>query len=415
MFRNDRHFRWLVVAYTLLMQAVTVGVLIYCFALFALPWLDEFDVPRRDVMLAISLLQVGMGAVSPFAGRAMDVLPIRVLVVAGAGCMAAGLWLAAQAQALWQILLIYALLFPPAMALTGTLASQTLVTRWFRDKRGLAIGISAMGTNLGGMVFPFLVAGWLVSLGWRDTLAWLALVGLLLVVPLGWLLLSRQPRQTRVGGDGVAPGAGERPWTTREILSTRLFWIPVAALLPLQLAFGAVQFNLGAYSDDAGLSASQAANLIALCSFCMILGKFVFGGLGDRLDHRWLYWMAAASMSGGLLLLSGTPPVLLVTLGVVLVGLAGGGILPMLGLVFGARFGIESFGRVMGLVMLSITFGALGPFLAGWIYDASGSYDGAFLTFVALFAPAVVLMRWLPEPGEDPASEYAPATDRVGT
>jgi len=395
---QDSQFRWLVVAYTLLMQAVTVGVLIYCFALFVLPWLAEFEVPRRDVMLAIALLQIGMGIVSPFAGRAMDVLPMRVLVTAGACSMAAGLWLASQAQALWHILLVYALLFPPAMALTGTLASQTLVTRWFRDKRGLAIGISATGTNLGGMVFPILVAGGLAVLGWRDTLQWLALAGLLLVVPLGWLVLSRQPRLPEAGSADHAARAAARRWRTGEILSTRLFWIPVIGMLPLQTAFGAVQFNLGAYAADAGLSPGQAANLIALCSLCMILGKFLFGGLGDRIDHRWLYWMAAASMSGGLLLLYGTPPIPLLTLGVVLVGLAGGGILPMLGLVFGARFGIESFGRVMGLVMLSITFGAIGPFLAGWVYDLTGSYDLAFLAFVLLFIPPAMVMRWLPPP-----------------
>jgi MFS family permease len=221
MIESDRGYRWLVVAYTLLMQAVTVGVLIYCFALFALPWLAEFEAPRRDVMVAISLLQVGMGVVSPFAGRAMDVLPMRVLVTAGALSMALGLWLASHAQALWQILLIYALLFPPALALTGTLASQTLVARWFRDRRGLAIGISATGTNLGGMVFPFLVAGWLVASGWRDTLVWLAVLGLLLVVPLGWLVLAREPRAAAAGAAPTAGQVAPRVWRTSEILTTR--------------------------------------------------------------------------------------------------------------------------------------------------------------------------------------------------
>lgn len=399
MIESDRGYRWLVVAYTLLMQAVTVGVLIYCFALFALPWLAEFEAPRRDVMVAISLLQVGMGVVSPFAGRAMDALPMRVLVTAGALSMAVGLWLASHAQALWQILLIYALLFPPALALTGTLASQTLVARWFRDRRGLAIGISATGTNLGGMVFPFLVAGWLVASGWRDTLVWLAVLGLLLVVPLGWLVLAREPRAAAAGAAPAAGHIAPRAWRTREILTTRLFWIPVAGMLPLQTAFGAVQFNLGAYAADAGYTSDQAANLIALCSLCMIGGKFLFGGLGDRLDHRWLYWLAAASMSLGLLLLRGAPALPLLTLAVACVGLAGGGILPMLGLVFGARFGVEAFGRVMGLVMLTITFGAVGPVAAGWVYDVTGSYDVAFLMFQGLFLPGVVLMRRLPPPG----------------
>jgi MFS family permease len=399
MFASDRQFRWVVVAYTLLMQAVSVGVLIYCFALFALPWLEEFDAPRRDVMLAISLLQVGMGVVSPFVGRAMDALPMRVLVAAGAVSMALGLWLASQAHSLWHILAIYALLFPPAMAMTGTLASQTLVARWFHDRRGLAIGVSATGTNLGGMVFPFLVAMWLVDLGWRETLVWLAGLSLVLVIPLGWLVLARTPQRRVVTGAGGVPVAPARPLATRDILATRRFWIPVAGILPLQTAFGAVQFNLGAYVTDLGMGADRAADLIALCSLCMILGKFLFGGLGDRIDHRRLYWLAAASMSAGLLLLRGTPDAAVLTLAVICVGLAGGGILPMLGLVISARFGVESFGRVMGLLMLTITLGAVGPIIAGWVYDTRGSYDAAFLLFFTLFLPGALLMRLLPPPG----------------
>lgn len=393
-FGSDRQFRWVVVAYTLLMQAVSVGVLIYCFALFALPWLEEFDAPRRDVMLAVSLLQIGMGVVSPFVGRAMDTLPMRVLVVAGACSLALGLWLASLAQSLWHVLLVYALLFPPAMAMTGTLASQTLVARWFCDRRGLAIGVSATGTNLGGMVFPFLVAMWLVDLGWRDTLAWLSVLSLVLVIPLGWLVLARSPVAPAAAA-GAVPEAAIR---TREVLTTRRFWIPVAGILPLQMAFGAVQFNLGAYVTDLGMSADRAANLIALGSLCMILGKFLFGGLGDRIDHRRLYWLAAASMSVGLVLLLGTPSAQVLTLAVVCVGLAGGGILPMLGLLISARFPVAAFGRVMGLLMLTITLGAAGPIIAGWVYDVRGSYDGAFLLFFAAFLPGAWLMRALPPP-----------------
>jgi MFS family permease len=390
-------YRWLVVAYTLLMQAVTVGTLIYCFALFVLPWLEAFDAPRRDVMLAVALLQVGMGLLSPFAGRAMDAVPMRRLLLIGVGAFAGGLWLVAHASALWQILLVYGLVFPFAMALSGTLASQTLVARWFRDKRGLAIGISAMGTNLGGMVLPLVVAGVLPDLGWRETLQWLGFVGLLLVAPLGWLVLGRVPAADGGGGADDSP-ADLRQWSSREILGSRLFWIPVVAMLPLNTAFGAVQFNLGAYAQDLGLATERAANLIALCSLCMILGKLFFGGLGDRIDHRYLYWLAAASMSAAMLILQGEPAPWLVTVGVVCVGLAGGGILPMMGLIHGARFGLASFGRVMGLVMLTITFSAIGPLLAGWIFDVTGSYDTAFMLFLGLFAPGILLMKWLPAP-----------------
>ncbi|MFM7121296.1 MAG: MFS transporter, partial [Gammaproteobacteria bacterium] len=383
----DRHYRWCVVAVTLVMQAVTIGTLIYTFGLFVLPWLEAFSASRSDVMLAIASLQVGMALLSPFAGRALDVVPYRRLLPVGLLAFGAGLWCVAHATALWQVLAVYGLMFPLATALIGTLAAQTLVTRWFHDQRGLAIGVSAMGTNLGGIVLPLVVGGVLPLLGWRDTLQLLALAGLLLIGPLAWWVLGRNPAP---GPRTEGPTAG-RVWTTRAILSTRLFWIPVISMAPLNIAFGAVQFNLGAYGQDLGLTAPEAANLIALCSLSMVCGKLCFGWLGDRVDHRLLYWLAAGTMMSGLLLLWGLPALWRAGIGVICIGLAGGSILPMIGLIHGARFGLAAYGRVIGLVMLTLLLSALGPFLAGAIFDATGSYDRAFLLFVALLTPGLLL------------------------
>jgi len=391
----DKHYRWIIVAYTLVIQAVSLGILIYCFALFVVPWLDTFAAPRRDVMLPISMLQVVVGLSSPFVGRAMDRYPLRNLVLAGLTLLLAGLFFASRANALWQIVLVYATLFPVSMALMGTLASQTLVTRWFPTRRGLAIGISATGTNLGGVLFPLIVAGWLTDVGWRETMLWLGLVSLVLVGPLTWFVLRREPPSQR-------PAAGaavtERRWTTREILSTRLFWIPGVAVVPMGLAFGSVQYNLGALSRDLGMSTDAAANLIALNAVCMILGKFFFGGVGDRLDHRYIFWIASTLMAVALVTLQGVTSVSILVTGVIFMGLAGGGILPFFGVVFGSRFGSVSFGRVMGFAMLTMTFGSLGPLLAGWAYDLTGSYDVAFQSFALLLLPAAIAMVWLPSP-----------------
>ncbi|MFP6837051.1 MAG: MFS transporter [Pseudomonadales bacterium] len=392
----DKHYRWIIVAYTLVIQAVSIGILIYCFALFVVPWLDTFNAPRRDVMLPISILQVVVGLASPLVGRAMDRYPLRNLVLAGLALLLAGLFLASRATALWQIVLVYATLFPVSMALMGTLAAQTLVTRWFPTRRGVAIGISATGTNLGGVVFPLIVAGWLTDVGWRETMLWLGAVSVVLVGPLTWLVLRREPPGMRPA-PGVAP-ATQRMWTTREILSTRLFWIPGIAIVPLSLAFGAVQYNLGTLSRDIGMSTDAAANLIALNAVCMILGKFFFGGVGDRLDHRYIFWMASILMAISLITLQGATDVSTLVTGVVFMGLAGGGMLPFFGVVFGSRFGSVSFGRVMGFAMLTMTLGSLGPLLAGWTYDLTGSYDLAFQGFASLLLPAAIVMVWLPGP-----------------
>ena len=391
---QSNEYRWLVLGYTLVIQAVSVGILVYCFALFVVPWLEEFSASRRDVLLAISLLQLSTGIWSPLVGRAMDRMPMRFLVLSGVAMLIAGLLLASAATALWQILAIYATCFALAMALMGTLAAQTLVTKWFDDKRGFAIGISATGTNLGGIVFPWVAAGLLLDIGWRDTFVWLAATALVLAGPASWWVLRREPERSVPGVDNPRSSQG---WTTRGILGTRVFWIPLISIVPLNIAFSAVQFNIGAFAGDLGFGGA-AASLIMTCSVMMVVGKFFFGALGDRFDHRVLYWISAAFMISGLLQLRGQPDYSVTLAAIVCIGLSGGAILPMFALIFGSRFGVASFGRVMGLAMLGVTTGAVGPIIAGWMYDVTGSYDLAFLCSALLCVPGAALMAFLPKP-----------------
>ena len=164
-FLSDRHYRWVILLYGIVLQAISVGSIIYCFALFTIPWLEEFGSSRRDLMLTIALLQIGAGVLGPLAGLAQDTLPLRWMVLTGLANLVLALLLAQQVTALWQLWLTYATLLPVSMTLMGTLAAQTLVSQWFSDNRGLAWGLSAIGTNLGGIVLPILVSEWLLQVG----------------------------------------------------------------------------------------------------------------------------------------------------------------------------------------------------------------------------------------------------------
>ena len=186
-------------------------------------------------------------------------------------------------------------------------------------------------------------------------------------------------------------------WTTQEILTTRTFWIPVLSFIPINAAFGGVQFNLGAYVGDLGYEQNIAAQLISITSISMIAGKFLFGSLGDKIDHRKLYWLMSVSLATSLFLYQGSPDRLELTLAAILQGLSTGGILPMMGIMYASRFGTLSFGRVLGLVNLFIMIGSFGSIFSGWIFDLSQSYDYAFWTFLVLLLPAAIAMRWLPE------------------
>ena len=394
----DSYYRWIVVAYGVTLQAISVGTLIYCFTLFTLPWLEEFGSSRRDLMLTIALLQIGAGVMGPLAGRALDTFPLKWVILTGLACMVMGLLLAQRATALWHLWLVYATLMPITMTLTGTLAAQTLVSRWFTDNRGFALGISAIGTNVGGIILPILVSAWLLQVGWRDPLNNLMFLAVALVLPLTFLVLSRAPTPASNLESGGA--SDQRVWTTREILTTSIFWIPFCGLAPLSMAFGTLQFNLGIIVRDIGLDTAVTGNLIALTSVCMVAGKLFFGIMGDRVDHRKLYWIANVATIIALLLVlyAQTLPVLVVA--TVATGISGGGILPLMGLMYSSRFGVASFGRVMGFGMLTIMAGAVSPIGAGWVYDLYGSYSIALVTLALIMLPAGIAMIWLrpPEP-----------------
>lgn len=396
------HYGWNVVGLTLAFQAVTIGILIYCFALFVVPWLETFEVSRGRVMVTITVLQVGVGLLSPLAGRAMDALSMRSLVIIGTLALSCGLWLGSMATAMWQIIALYALVMPLGMAMAGPLAAQTLVTRWFLDKRGMALGISAIGTSIGGFAFPFLTGALIEQFGWRTAMQVLALLALVTITPIAWLILRREPPEPAALSADAGMESRERlearQWQVGDILRTPMFWIAVVAFLPTNAAFGAMQFNLGALTRDLGHPTSYAALLISLSSAAMIAGKFAFGAAADRVDHRWLYCVMASGMGGSLLMLMGTPALLTLILAAILMGLAGGGILTLMAVVYGSRFGAASFGRVMGLGMLFITMASLGPLFSGWIFDRTGSYDIAFGLFALLFIPASIAVYRLPPP-----------------
>lgn len=399
------HYRWLVVAFTMLMQAVSYGILVYSFALFVVPWLTTFEAERAGVMMTVFVLQIGMGVISPFAGRLLDQYPSHWLVTGGGLLLATGLLLVSISSSLWQVTLIYALLLPVAITLTGPLAAQTIITKWFQHQRGLAIGVSAVGTSLGGFLLPILTSMLLVGMEWRSVLQYLAILSLLLICPLAWLILRRRiPTEPTRAAVAAEPGAATEPvipshelkdWTTREILTTRNFWLPVLALLPLSMAFGGVQFNLAAYAQDLGNTVGQAAWLISVLSLAMIVGKLFFGFMADRVEHRNLYWLAATFMCFTLIGLQGEPSYTILALCSISMGLAVGGLLPLMGAIYSHRFGAKSFGRVMGLVTMIITIGGFGPLIAGAVFDATGNYDAAFILFLAVLIPAALGMLGL--------------------
>ena len=173
------------------------------------------------------------------------------------------------------------------------MAGQTVIVRAFAEKRGVAFGISALGTNFGGLVFPLLAAMWIQDFGWREALLYLGLFAALTVLPLTVLVFKRKEIADTIN-IASTNAVVEDDLTTGEIVRTLRFWIPVIGVVPLSMSFSGIQFNLGGLIRDLGVAndIELTSQLTGVMVICMMLGKLFYGGMGDRLNHRNLFWVA---------------------------------------------------------------------------------------------------------------------------
>lgn len=389
---------WLSLAAVVLLQAYTIGLIVYSFTLWVAPLMETFGTARAPVMAAASLAGIVMAIMSPVAGHAADHMRPRTVMLGGLILFAAGLLLASLIREVWQLWLIYGTLGPIGAGLAGPVTCQTFVARSFTRRRGLALGISSAGTALGGLIFPPLIALLIGDIGWRAAHVAIALTGFVVVAPLVWLTVrdpAPQADAARSGSD-VSYGA---------IAGNPLLWIIVGAFIPLGTVFSSLQFNLAPLAADRDLGLQAAGIATSGMAASMICGKIISGTLADRFDHRLIYWVLALAMAGAVAFMTLTHSIAGLAAAVVLLGLSGGGFYPLVSAIVAKGFPPTHFGRAIGLCFLFLNAVLLGPFIAAAVRDATGSYAIALQSMALFLLPSSIVIYFLvPRDGGRPTT-----------
>ena len=168
------------------------------------------------------------------------------------------------------------------------------------------------------------------------------------------------------------------------------------SFLPLVTAFGSIQQHLRPYAETLGVDSMQTAVLISVFAAIMILGKLFFGTMADRFDHRGLFGLSLVACAIAVLGLLTSPgyPMLILLSG--LLGFSAGGFLPLLGAIVASRFGVVSFGSVMGLLGPFLAASAFGPMIFSTLFQLHGNYDLALWVALAVLIPGAVAIVFLP-------------------
>ena len=356
----------------------------YAFGVFFAALVEEFGWSRASLSGVFSLYAAVYSGFALVAGRLTDRWGPRTVIAIGGALLGAGLVAMSRVGALWQPYLLYGTIAALGMS-TAYVPCNATVARWFTRRRGLAVGLASAGGSLGTLTLPP-VAHFLVSrLGWR----WSYVVfGLAIFLTLNALavMMRRDPETVGLAPDGDGPARGPvRPgpptddWTISRALRSRQFWILYGVFTATWTPVFIPLVHLVPMARGLGVPPLLAATLVSAIGGAALIGRLVMGGASDRIGRRGALAIALALQAGAFVgfAQSHTLPALYASS--LVFGFSYGAASTLFPATVADAFGREQAGTLAGLLFaLAGSMGALGPVVAGFIYDRAGDYQLAW-------------------------------------
>jgi len=358
----------------------------------------EFEWSRTAFSVASAPVLVAMGLGAALAGQLVERVGARTVLSVSTLLLGLSLWLFSRMDSLWQFYL-NSTLFGLAMAGLGDVVVGAVASRWIEGRRGLALAMVFVGSNVGGAVVPVGADAIAAAWSWRAALATTAVGAVVLVLPFALFAIREPTGAPAVGPStrrGLPADGHEGDLDLRAAMRTRSFWILAALLFSFYLYYLAVTQHLIAFLSDAGFSNARAAASLSVAVALGIVSKIAAGALADRFSPVRLLIanftvLTAASVA---LLLVDAPGVLPAFL--VAHGLATAAENVVFPLVVIDCFGVTHMARIFGALSVALfPGGVLGPIVAGGSLDWLGDYRFAFAAFALLNAASLVSLAGL--------------------
>jgi MFS family permease len=291
--------------------------------------------------------------------------------------------LAGRADSYPRMLLAYLVLGVGLSAAT-LLPASLVIANWFDVRRGLAMGVTMSGTTAGGVLMTLAASGVIARGGWRVGYVALSAPMFIVAAPIIWIIVRTRPHAEP--GARVADATAHVPGLeVGPALRSRSFWMLSLAnfCFAFTAASGVVHFIT--YLIGIGYRPSAAAFAMSMVFLCALFGKIAMGLFADRVSGRVALAVNFVIGATGLALIFGAARLEALVLFVIVYGLTIGAPLVLLPMTMAESLGLKRFGTLGGLTGMAQTAGAaLGPLLAGRIFDLAGSYTLAFEIFIAI-------------------------------
>lgn len=377
----------------MLMTAFAIGSYV-TIPVFVLPLIMKFGVGAGEITLIFLFSGIGGLVTSFLLGTLMKKIPVKILVVS-AGILLAAFFIVLGLSTNLKVIYAGAIIFGYTTTVGAFGLAQTVINWWNATNVAKQISLVSVAVGVCGMVFPILAGLLLNTLGFTGTSIGVGIIAGSVIIICGLFLISDHPSKYGMIAIGVEEVAKEdqqkqiepeKYLSVKQIISTPYFWMIIVALFVMTLASTGFTNNAPTFYTTIGVEKTLAATFSGLTAGVSILLAMIFGILVDKLGpvkSITIYGLIIAVMFATAQFLSGPigAGIIAVVLGLkTMTGMIGSMTLPRL-------FGRKEAASVIGFSMVASNLGAMfGAPFAGFLFDASGSYN----TFLAIAAILVV-------------------------
>lgn len=414
------YYGWWVVLTCSAVGFFSLGLSGYGFSVFLKPIAQELALSRTSLSLVFSVSRLQGALEGPIVGWLVDRFGPRVIMAIGV--LMAGLGyvlLAGVVHSYVGLLLVYTLLASLGVQVGFQHPAFAAVNAWFIRRKAQAVAIVNAASSLGGAVLVPLLGITVAAFSWRQAALAGGLALWVILLPLT-LLVRRSPESMGLLPDGDRPRAGAEQspgaasghtpdggnakgaqhavssrgladFLVKEAIQTPTFWILTAAVTLRNFAHGAIILHMVPIMTDRGMTPVQAASAVGVLALVAIWGKLFAGWLGDRFSKRHIMPTLLGVETIGLFVLLVAQETWQLYLFAVVYPL-GYGIGTLSVAMMGDYYGRHRFATIRGIHgAVQAIGGVAGPVFAGLVYDTTGSYSVAIMTYMVLYGIAAAL------------------------
>jgi len=394
--RKPKFFYGYVVVFAAFCVMIIAGGLWTIFGVFFEPMLAEFGWTRAVLSGATSLRMFLMTLFGIIGGKLTDKFGPRPVVTVCSLFLGLAFFLMSRINTVWQLYLVFGVI--TAIGMCGFWVPMiSTISRWFVKRRGMMTGIVLSGMSLGMIIIPPIATRLIITYGWRTSYTIIGLIAMAVTL-LAVQFMKRDPAQIEQFPDGSNKVKGEnldlsaKNLSLRQAVHTRQFWMLCAIFGCLWFNGMTIWVHIVIHAIDLGISATSAANILAVMGVTGIVGRILTGSLADKIGYRPALLIGFTLILISFLWLLVAKELWALNLFAVIFSIGMAGLTVLEAPLIARLFGLGALSVIMGGVeFVSTTISTPSPIVAGYIFDITGRYQLAFLICVGVSIIGFVL------------------------